>query len=104
MDKGEIWIYMDEESQKRRPCVVVGNSALAQESDILIAKLTSRPPRNKFDVTIEQWVEAGLLEISCVRTTKLHSVNEEVLLYRVAKLTDFDLIKVKTRISEYILF
>lgn len=103
MDKGEVWIYLDEDSGKNRPCIIIGNNPIVGDGDVLIAKLTTHPPRNKFDVVIEQWREAGLLDISCVRCSKLIHIKADLLLHRVAKITPYDLIRTKTIIAEYIL-
>lgn len=104
MDKGEVWLYKDMDSEgKPRPCVIIGNNPVVSDGDVLIAKLTTHPPRSKFDVIVEQWQEAGLRDISCVRCSKLIHIKAELLMVKVAKLTPYDLIRSKTIIAEYIL-
>ena len=103
MNKGEVWVYHDLDSDKRRPCVIVGNNPLIQDADVLVAKLTSHPPRSKFDVVVTSWKEAGLTNISCARCTKLFTLKADKLLFRVATIEGFDLLNIKVKIAEYIL-
>lgn len=104
MRKGEVWMYYDKDSRKRRPCVVVGNMLAAIESDVTIAKITSTlKTRNKYDVTLEYWKEHGLIKPSIVRCSKLFTVHERDLLYKVAKIEGDELEKIKRTIAEYIM-
>lgn len=48
---------------KRRPVVIVSNDNVVVELDHLIATVTSQHTRNKFDVAIEYWEEAGLINL-----------------------------------------
>ncbi|WP_244182591.1 type II toxin-antitoxin system PemK/MazF family toxin [Geobacillus thermocatenulatus] len=73
--KGEIWIYLDTESSKKRPGVIIGCGATIADIDVTIAKVTSQQPRNEFDVPIEHWQEAGLIKPSVVRCTKLKTLS-----------------------------
>ena len=103
MNKGEVWVYHDLDSDKRRPCMVVGNSPLVQDADVLVAKLSTHPPRSKFDVVVNDWKKAGLMSISCVRCTKLFTLTADKLLFKVATIEGYDLINAKVKIAEYIL-
>jgi mRNA interferase MazF len=102
--KGEIWSYFDYQSGKRRPGVIIsdGGTTIA-DIDVTIAKITSHQPRNEFDVPIEYWQEAGLIKPSVVRCSKIITLNESELLYRVGKLQEPDLKRVLDTVVKYIL-
>ncbi|WP_180236341.1 type II toxin-antitoxin system PemK/MazF family toxin [Bacillus wiedmannii] len=103
MHKGEVWIYFDKDSQKRRPCVVVGNKLAAIDNDVVISKLTTFPARNEFDVTLEKWQDHGLAKPSVVRCSKLFTLKGDELLFKVAHIQGDEFEKVKQTISRYIL-
>jgi mRNA interferase MazF len=76
--QGEVWladvIFKDSLQSKLRPVLIVGNE-LAIDVDVIIAPITSQQPRNKFDVVLEYWREAGLQKSSLVRTSKIISIH-----------------------------
>jgi len=59
---------------KQRPVISVGNE-LALDVDVIIAPVISQKSRNKFDVILEYWKEAGLLKPSVARTSKITSIH-----------------------------
>lgn len=51
--RGELWIV--EVNGKRRPVVIVTNDQVVAELDHVIATVTSKSPRNNYDVVIKYW-------------------------------------------------
>ncbi|PEN61603.1 type II toxin-antitoxin system PemK/MazF family toxin [Bacillus wiedmannii] len=103
MIKGEVWIYLDKDSGKRRPCVVVGNQLAEIDNDVVIAKITTHPSRSEFDVTLEKWQEHGLVKPSVVRCSKLFTLKGNELLFKVAKIEGEEFQIVLHKIAKYIL-
>src|SRR5699024_7810158 len=94
MEKGEVWLYEDMDVNKIRPCVVIGNRLHAKDTDVVIAKITSHPSRNEFDIPLKYWKEYGIRDESTVRCSKLFTIKSENLKYRVGKIdTELDTIK-----------
>jgi mRNA interferase MazF len=101
--KGEIWLYRDPDSNKRRPVVIIANGGTAVDIDLTIAKITSNQKlRNEFDIPIEHWEEAGLVKPSVVRCSKIRTVKENELLFQFGSLTEDDLKKVMDAVIKYI--
>lgn len=103
MRKGEVWIYDDRDSGKRRPAVVIGNKLFDTDNDVVVVKLTTKPPRNEYEIPLENWKAYGLKEISTVRCSKLFTLKEPELLFRVATIEDSVVDKIKETVSKYIL-
>lgn len=103
MRKGEVWVYYDNDSQKLRPAVVVGNKLLETDNDIVIAKLTSHEPRNEYDIKLEKWKEYGLRNESTVRCSKLFTLKEHELKFYVAQIDEEMMEVIKQTITKYIL-
>jgi len=100
--KGEVWLYQDLDVNKIRPCVVVGNRKFERDTDVVIAKITSHPPRNEYDLFLNFWKEYGIKQESSVRCSKLFTIKEENLIAKVGEITtEFDSIKLK--IAKYIM-
>ena len=78
MKQGDIWladvVFKGIHQTKQRPVIIVGNE-LALDVDVIIAPVTSQHPRNKFDVVLEFWEDAGLLKPSVARTSKIISIH-----------------------------
>ncbi|MBB5326282.1 hypothetical protein HNQ34_003416 [Anoxybacillus tepidamans] len=55
--RGEVWFA--EIKGKRRPVLIVSHHDVVVELDRVIANITSQQPRNKYDVVLEYWKEAG---------------------------------------------
>ncbi|KAF0996035.1 type II toxin-antitoxin system PemK/MazF family toxin [Geobacillus sp. TFV-3] len=100
--RGEIWVYMDTESSKRRPGVIIADGGTIADIDVTLAKVTSQGIRNMFDVPIEHWKEAGLHKPSVVRCSKLKTVSSVELLFKVGALHHEDLRRVMDAVIKYI--
>lgn len=103
MMKGEVWIYDDRDSGKRRPAVIIGNKLYETDNDVVVAKLTTKPPRNEFEIPLMNWKSYGLKEISTVRCSKLFTLKEEELLFRVATINDGTIFEIKSAAARYLL-
>ncbi len=78
--------FSDIQKNKRRPGVVL----LHDESDLLIARLTTHPPRDEFDLSLNHWIESGLPRASTVRLTKLATIDHRLVHHRIGRLQDED--------------
>ena len=74
--------FSDFQTQKRRPGLVL----VADNNDILLARLTTHPPRDAADVALWHWVDAGLPKPSTVRLTKLATIDCRLVHHRIGRL------------------
>lgn len=86
-------VFKGTRQTKQRPVIIVANE-LALDIDVIIAPVTSQQPRNKFDVVLEYWSEAGLLKPSVARTSKIISVHGSELIRHLGALHNHDLERV----------
>lgn len=100
--KGEVWLYQDMDVNKIRPCVIVGNRKHEKDEDVVIAKITSHLPRNEFDIALKFWKEAGIKNPSTVRCSKLFTIKESELRFKIGEI-DAELDKIKLTIAKYIM-
>ena len=78
--------YSDIQKLKRRPGVVL----LHDSTDLLVARLTTHPPRDAFDLSLNHWIESGLPRASTVRLTKLATIDHRLVHHRIGRLQDED--------------
>jgi len=78
--------FPDFQNQKRRPGLVLACDA----ADVLLARLTTPPPRDPADVALAQWQQVGLPKPSTVRLTKLAVVDRRLIHHRVGSLPASD--------------
>lgn len=92
--QGDIWLakvyFRNEGLYKNRPIVVVGRD-MAIDIDVLSAPVTSSAPRSEYDIVIEYWKEAGLLNPSVARTTKLTAIPNSDFIRKLGYLHQHDL-------------
>lgn len=97
LKQGNVWLadvlFKGTRRTKQRPVIIVGNE-LAVDVDVIIAPVTTRQPRNQFDVSLEYWKEAGLLKPSVARTSKIISVHGSELTRHIGALHNHDLERV----------
>ena len=74
--------FSDLQGQKRRPGLVL----VADDQDVLLARLTTHPPRDTSDVPLARWAEVGLPKPSTVRLTKLATVDCRLVLFNPDKI------------------
>ncbi|MCL2361605.1 MAG: type II toxin-antitoxin system PemK/MazF family toxin [Defluviitaleaceae bacterium] len=99
--KGEIWLAYDDKSNKVRPFLIVADQLSGVEIDVSVAPSTTAKPRNAFDIDIEFWKEAGLIEPSVVCSSKVHLINHVQLKRKVGKLDERDMIRVNEAMRRY---
>ncbi|TQS75020.1 type II toxin-antitoxin system PemK/MazF family toxin [Ornithinibacillus gellani] len=92
--QGEVWLadvlFKGTQQTKQRPVVIVGNE-LALDIDVIIAPITSQKSRNRFDIVLKYWEEAGLLKPSVVRTSKITSIHGTELQRHLGELHNHNL-------------
>lgn len=99
-NRGEVWKAKDN-TGKIRPFVIVSSDTLVAEVDHTIAKVTTHEARNRFDVTLENWEQAGLERPSVVRCSKLNTIHNATLIHKMGTLEESDFDKVLETIRSY---
>ena len=78
--------FSDFQGLKRRPGLII----VGGEPDVLVARVNTRPPRERSDVALRRWAEAGLPRASAVRLTKLAAVDLRLVHHKVGRLDPED--------------
>jgi mRNA interferase MazF len=66
--------FSDLQTRKRRPGLV------------LVARLTTHPPREPSDVAMKRWSEIGLPRASTIRLTKLVTIDHRLVHHKIGQL------------------
>jgi mRNA interferase MazF len=74
--------FSDLQTSKRRPGLVL----VAGEMDLLIARLTTHPPRELSDVAMKRWSEIGLPRASTIRLAKLVTIDHRLVHHKIGRL------------------
>jgi mRNA interferase MazF len=74
--------FSDLQGRKRRPGLVL----VADENDVLLARLTTHPPRGTSDVALKHWASIGLPRASTVRLTKLLTADVQLVHHKIGHL------------------
>ena len=94
--KGDVVLvafpFRDKAVVKVRPAVVISGGEYNRRGDLIIAAVTTHPPRVPSDYPIQGWREANLVAPSVVRI-QLATVSIRKILYRPGKLISDDLAK-----------
>jgi mRNA interferase MazF len=100
---GEVLIlpftYADLESRKRRPAVVIVDSG---DTDVLVAKITTKQYHSKFDLEIDGWREAGLLAPSIIRVHKMLAVEKAHILQQIGRLQSDDIDRLRVTFRQMV--
>jgi mRNA interferase MazF len=91
--------YRDMLAEKTRPAVVVSATGHNQRGDLVIAALTTQPPRSASDYGLSDWAAAGLKAPSTARML-LATVAESRVQLLVGRLSDRDRAQVRARLSD----
>ena len=87
---GEIWLadipFTSGIASKLRPVLVLWIDA----ADVVVAAVTSAPPRSLTDVTLQDWLPAGLRVASTVRLSRLDCLEQILLRRRLGGLSKAD--------------
>ncbi len=85
---------------KKRPAVVVSRRSYQEAThDIVLAAVTSQVHDGPGDLALRHWSEAGLLKPSWLRTGKLVTVHESLILRELGRLTPDDWNNAKEQLS-----
>lgn len=71
--------FSDFQTRKRRPALVLSSGAV----DLLMARITTHPPRESSDVVLNRWSETGLPRASTVRLTKLITIDHRLVHHKI---------------------
>jgi mRNA interferase MazF len=74
--------FSDFQTYKRRPGLVL----VSGEMDLLVARLTTHPPREPSDVALKHWSEIGLPRASTLRLTKLVAIDHRLVHHKIGRL------------------
>jgi mRNA interferase MazF len=91
--------YRDRDTTSTRPAVVVSSSAYNQTDDLVIAAITSHPPRSSWDYELEDWSAAGLRIPSTVRML-LATVARSRVQLTIGRLIDREWAEVQQRVRD----
>jgi mRNA interferase MazF len=89
--------FSDLQGQKRRPGLVLA----ADTSDVLLARLTTHPPRGASDVALSQWAASGLPKPSIARLSKLAVVDRRLVHHCIGHLQAEDARAVATTWQQF---
>jgi mRNA interferase MazF len=92
-----VFPFTDGVRQKQRPALVLLD---ADDSDIVVARITSQPYTTVFDVALLDHAEAGLLLPSVVRLHKLATLEKTMILRCLGHLAASDWARVKSVLNE----
>jgi mRNA interferase MazF len=92
--KGDVVLvafpFRDKPAAKVRPAVVMSSAEYNRRGDVIIAAVTTHPPRVPSDYPIRGWREANLVAPSVVRI-QLATITSRKILYRPGRLISDDL-------------
>ena len=91
--------FTDRDSSRRRPALVVSSRRFhARHRQSILAMITSTRAEWPSDVSIRHWREAGL-RVPCKVRLKLFTLDEDLVLQRIGKLSEEDGVAVKQALS-----
>lgn len=74
--------FSDLQTFKRRPGLVL----VGGEMDLLVARITTHPPRDPSDIAMQRWSEIGLPRASTIRLTKLATIDQRLVHHQIGRL------------------
>ena len=94
--------FTDLSSRKVRPALVVTDQT---DDDLLIAPISSTVNSDRDDYVIKtnDYKTSQLPIVSCVRYTKLFTLNQKMVLKAVSELQTKTILRLKRKIADYIL-
>jgi mRNA interferase MazF len=93
--------YRDQPTVQTRPAVVISCLSYNQQGDLVIAALTSHPPRGALDYALQDWSAAKLRLPTTVRML-LATVAETRIQMHIGHLSDRDWSEVQVRVRQII--
>ncbi len=93
---GELWIaeisFTNGLAAKKRPVLVLW----LDQQDVVVAAVTSAPPRSRTDVLLNDWAISGLRVASTVRLSRLDCLEKSLLIGKIGELSEEDAVMLKT--------
>jgi mRNA interferase MazF len=78
--------FTDMQGRKRRPGVVLARDT----NDLLLARITTHPPRDSFDIPLADWFKIGLPKPSTARLLKLVTIDAGLVHHSIGVLSSAD--------------
>lgn len=97
--------YTDLTYIKKRPVVIISNNSFNNKNDdVLVAVITSKTFYDDFSVEIDNdSLEYGMLpEKSIIKTSKLFTINKNLIIKKFSKLTDEKFNQIVYKINDFI--
>ncbi len=91
--------FRDQLAERVRPAVVVSCAQYNHLHDLVVAAVTSHPPRNPFDLQLQDWAGAGLKIPSTVRML-LATIAADRVVLSIGHLTNSDWQEVQKRMGQ----
>jgi mRNA interferase MazF len=91
--------FRDQPGERARPAIVVSAQAYNQQGDLIVAAITSHPPRGGMDYALLDWSAANLQLPSTTRML-LATVAETRILLHIGQLSSRDWSEVQDRIRQ----
>ncbi|MEA5617502.1 type II toxin-antitoxin system PemK/MazF family toxin [Cronbergia sp. UHCC 0137] len=87
---GEFWVaqipFTSGVSSKKRPVLVLWLDG----DDVIVAVVTSAPPRTQTDVLLPNWSASGLRVPSTIRLSRLDCLEKSLLLNKIGHISELD--------------
>lgn len=84
---GDFWIaniaFTDGSIAKKRPVLVLWLDG----QDVVVAAVTSAPPRTNTDIFLEDWQQSGLRRPSTVRLFRLDCLEQSLMLAKIGTIS-----------------
>ena len=95
--------FTDRDATKRRPALVISNALFNQQHDQLVLAMITTTTENVWqsDVSLMNWQEIGL-KVACQVRLKLFTLNYDLILKTVGKLSPKDIKSVQVILAKYI--
>lgn len=98
-----LFSFADLRGAKNRPALVLSSETFNRETGhVVLAAISAKPVKERFDLSLERWKEAGLRLPSKVRCGRLNTVDVK-LVEKISTLPPEELQKVKALLTEVFL-
>lgn len=90
--------YRDQLAESVRPAVIVSRTDFNRRGDLIVAAVTTHPPRLPTDVALLDWKSAKLVKPSTLRML-IATVAESRIVHHVGRLSDRDWAAVQQQLA-----
>ncbi len=91
-----VFPFSNLQEAKKRPAVVLADIG---DQDIVLARMTSESPRDTYDLEIPHWKDCGLLLPTCIRLSKIATLNRRLVVRKLGRLGSPDRRKVRAKLK-----